>query len=329
MISYARAPFRVSFFGGGTDYPPYYLIHGGSVISTTINKYLHIFIKPTTFMSRAKFIIKYSRVEYAESVDEIEHPAVREVLKYLNITNGLELNIMSDIPAGSGLGSSSVFTVALIGALSNMLNLGFENQEIARLAIHVEQNLMNEKVGSQDQYAAAVGGLNHFKFNSDGNIYNTPFFLPKLVRDEFFSNFYLVYTSMSRKNATVTIEQHEKMKTGELDSCLADIKIVTARAKSRLLQRDIDGFGELLNKTWELKKKFASNITNSVIDDMYAMGVQNGASGGKLLGAGNGGFMLFYVPSINRDKFLQKCKQENLKVLKIAPDYNGLQMKFL
>ena len=329
MIIHSKAPYRVSFFGGGTDYPPYYLKHGGGVISTAINKYIHVFLKPSTVFSRAKYIIKYSEIEMVDGVSAIRHPVVRAVFSHFCVNEGVELNIMSDIPAGSGLGSSSVFTVALIGAVLRLKGLHYNKVEVARIAMMVEQELLHEKVGSQDQYAAAIGGFNHIKFHTTGLIEHTPIYLPQVKLRSFFEKFFLVYTNVTRKNDTVTVEQDQKLKKGELVEYLLEMKKITQRAKELIIEDRFCDFGKLLNSAWSIKKNFATNITRSEIDDLYDFGIKNGALGGKLLGAGNGGFVLFFVPAERRSDFLAALDSNLRCYTAVSPDLSGLTTAIL
>lgn len=329
MIIHAKAPYRVSFFGGGTDYPPYYLQHGGSVISTTINKHINLFLKQSSSFSRNRYIIKYSQIEMVDSINEIYHPVVKAVFSHFDLHEGVELNIMSDAPAGSGLGSSSVFTVALLGAVLCLKGLNYSNLDIARLAIMVEQELLGEKVGSQDQYASAVGGFNHIRFEKSGLIEHTPIYLPHKKSDQFFDNLYLVYTKATRKNETVTLEQDKKLQKGQLDEYMVEMKKLTINAKQLLLDLHFDEFGMLLNSAWDIKKNFATNVTIPEIDELYDFGIGNGALGGKLLGAGNGGFVLFYVPEANRLSFENAILKSGRPFSKLRSDFFGLTTKIL
>lgn len=329
MIIRSIAPYRVSFLGGGTDYPPYYLKHSGSVISTTINKYINIFLKPSTHFSRSKYIIKYSKIEMVNEIHQIEHPVVRAVFSYFELTDGVELNIMSDAPAGSGLGSSSVFTVALIGAVLQLKGQPCSNLEIARLAMMVEQKLLSEKVGSQDQYAAAVGGFNHIRFHTDGAIDHSPIYLPQKNSNAFFSNLFLVYTSKTRSANTVTREQNENLTSGSIDVYLNKMKELTKLGKQFLINGDFYEFGLLLNSAWQIKREFASNVSTLEIDELYQLGIQNGALGGKLLGAGNGGFLLFYVPSEKQDAFTKAIMSNKNPYSKVLPDTLGHRVQIL
>ena len=264
-----------------------------------------------------------------DNIDEIKHPVVKAVFSYFNLNEGVELNIMSDAPAGSGLGSSSVFTVALIGAVLRFKGLHYGNLEIARLAIMVEQELLGEKVGSQDQYAAAIGGFNQILFEKSGLIDHSPVYLPQKQLDCFFSNLYLVYTDATRRTHTVTIEQDKKLQNGQLDDYLIKMKELTSNAKKLLSNFKFDAFGELLNSAWNIKKNFASNITLPQIDNLYNTGIENGALGGKLLGAGNGGFILFYVPAKNKQQFLEAISESGRPHSELCPDLFGLVTKVL
>lgn len=323
----SKAPFRVSFFGGGTDYPLYYMENGGSVVSTAIDKYLCIVLRKSAPYSKHKYILKYSRIESVNNLEEIQHPAIREVLKYFEIDFGVELHVVADLPARSGLGSSSTFTVALIAAVVKLMGQSMTPDDVARLAIKIEQTLIDDKVGSQDQVAAAIGGFNKIEFMRGGSIRHTPIYLPTDVRRKLFGSMRLLYTNIQRSSSSVTTKQLQNTQNGSLDSYLRDLKSLTEAAYNDLLNSNISQFGSRLDQAWELKKHFTDNVTNTVIDDLYQKGLDHGAIGGKLLGAGNGGFLLFYVDDDQEENFDSAFSNEI--VLKIKPSSTGVETKVI
>ena len=291
-----RTPFRISFFGGGTDYPIWYKENGGSVISTSINKYSYITVRwlPPYFAYRHR--IRYYQQEQVNSLDEIKHPSVRECARYLNIRDGLEVVHNADVPAQSGLGSSSTFTVGMLHALHTLQNHMPTKRQLAMEAIHVEQDLIGEAVGSQDQTAAAFGGLNFIRFNGARNIDVDPIIMSKERLQELQENLLLVFTGFSRSAPELAKLQIAvtPYKAAELASmrklCDQGLGILVDHKTS------LDSFGLLLNEQWKIKRSLTEKISNPEIEHIYDLGLKNGALGGKLLGAGGGGFMLFYVP---------------------------------
>jgi len=302
----SRTPFRISFFGGGTDYPIWYEEHGGCVINATINKYCFITARYLPPFFKYKHRIRYYEHEETQTLDEIKHPSVRECAKYLKINKGIEIVHNADLPAQSGLGSSSTFTVGMLNALHTLQNYMPTKRELALDAIHIEQNIIGESVGSQDQTAAAFGGINKITFNGTKNIDVESIIISNERRIELQDNLMLVFTGFARsasKIAKIQIEvTHQKGKelTMMKEICDEGLKRLTDSKQS------LDKFGELLNDQWEIKRNLTDKITNKEIDSIYKAGMDAGALGGKLLGAGGGGFMLFYVP---------KYKQENVKLV--------------
>ncbi len=298
----------MSFFGGGTDYPIWYEKHGGRVISATINKYCFITVRYLPPFFKYKHRIRYYKHEEAQTLDEIEHPSVRECAKYLGIERGIEIVHNADLPAQSGLGSSSTFTVGLLNALYALQNYMPTKRELAVKAIHIEQDLIGESVGSQDQVAASFGGLNRILFDSSKNIDVESIIIPSKRLAELQGNLMLFFTGFARTASKIAKKQIEitNQKENELNNmleiCDEGFKQLTDPNQS------LDGFGLLLNEQWKVKRSLTNIITNKEINEIYDAGISAGALGGKLLGAGGGGFMLFYVP---------KEKQESVrKVLK-------------
>jgi len=292
-----RTPYRVSFFGGGTDYPTWYLKEGGAVLSTTIDKYCYISARylPPFFNIRHRIV--WSHIETVNAINEILHPAVREGLKMLGFddTTGLEIHHQGDLPARTGIGSSSTFSVGLIRALTALRGQMIGKHELALKALELEQNILKESVGSQDQVAAAYGGLNLIQFHQNGSIQVEPVTTAPGRLDELEKNLLLLYTGSTRMGGEIAASVIAKMrdKSAELRQMrqLVDdaVNILTGTGS-------LNAFGELLHQTWVLKRGLADNVTNSEVDELYKVARTNGALGGKLLGAGSRGFMLFYVP---------------------------------
>jgi len=290
-----RTPFRISFFGGGTDYPGWYREHGGAVISTTIDKYCYIMVRPLPPFFEHRFAVRYSRIETCNTVDEIEHPSVRATYRYLNIARGLELNHDGDLPARSGLGSSSTFTVGLLNALHALQGRMPTKKQLARDALHVEQELIGETVGSQDQVAAAYGGFNHITFMQSGDFSVRPVtILPERVA-ELNGRLMLFYTGIRRVASEVAASFvpriDEKNRQLRLMQTLVDEGIEVLSSG-----QEIDRFGKLLHEAWTAKRSLSAAISSSTIDQIYDAARGAGAIGGKLIGAGGGGFLLLFVP---------------------------------
>ncbi|MCI8490140.1 MAG: kinase [Lachnospiraceae bacterium] len=300
-----RTPLRISFFGGGTDLPDYYTKFGGEVLSTTIDKYLYITCRHMPpFWEYSNRFVYGSKTELVSRIDEIEHPSIRETLRYMNINDGIDLHYNTDIPARSGIGSSSSFTVGLLNALYGLNGKIISKEELAAQAIHIEQNLIKEAVGSQDQTAAAFGGFNYILFKKNGDIQVMPMTLPSEKIQLLNAHLILVFTGFQRFAQNI---EKEKMRTLESHyDNLGKMKGYVKQAVDILnTNTDICAFGELLNETWNEKKALSEKVSDSRIDDMYRHGLQHGAIGGKLLGAGGGGFMLFFVEPCNQKRFLE------------------------
>ncbi len=304
----SQTPFRISFFGGGTDYPAYYQERAGVVLSTTIDKYCYITCRYLPKFFEHKSRIAYSKTELVNSVDQIKHPSVRECLRFMQITEGVEIHHDADLPARSGLGSSSSFTVGLLHTLYALRGQMPSKMTLAHNAIHVEQDLIGENVGSQDQCSAAFGGFNRISFNGNHDINVQPIIIPndklKMLRDRLV----LFYTGITRLASQVadeqikkTPERHKELKMiGEMVDYSIDI------LKSPVGR--MDDFGRLLHEGWMLKRSLTSKISNERIDQLYELARKTGALGGKLLGAGSGGFMLFYVRPENKNKLIEALK---------------------
>ena len=302
----SKTPFRVSFFGGGTDYPDYFNEFGGSVISTSINHYMYITVKPILGVSDYNYRLAYSKLEICDTVEEIQHPVVKAAIKKLNIPYGLEINIISDLPAKTGIGSSSSFTVGLLNALHTMMGAQKSKQELALEAIEIEQVILAERVGVQDQLAAAHGGFNHMLFTADGlrvNAIEAPSRRVLALQ----SNLLMFYTGISRFASDILEEQVKNTQEKKVNLELKHINDMVAQGIAIVKDdtKNLDDFGHLLHEAWMTKKKLSSAISNNHLDDIYTKAMEAGALGGKLLGAGGGGFFIFYVPLEQHPKVRQ------------------------
>lgn len=290
----SRTPFRMSFFGGGTDYPVWFREHGGAVLATTIDKYCYITCRhlPPFFEHRTR--IAYSRIELVKNNEEIEHPAVRGVLKYLNINDGLEIHHDGDLPARTGLGSSSSFTVGLLHGLYALQHIMPSKAQLAQAAIHVEQDVLGEAVGCQDQVLAAYGSLCKVKFFQNGDIGHTQIVLRPERLAAFQSHLQLYFTGFSRIASEVAREQIDRTSQRKIE-LLAMLQMVDEGIAILTGDGDLGEFGTLLHEAWMLKRRLTSRITTPAIDEIYTAARAAGALGGKLLGAGGGGFMLLFA----------------------------------
>ncbi len=303
-----RTPFRISLFGGGTDYPAWYKDHEGMVLSTTINKYCHIHCRYLPPYFNYKFLLRYYLREETNTIDEIKHPSVRECLRYLNINRGVEMVHTGDIPAQAGMGSSSAFTVGLLTALYALTGRMATKRQIVRDALHIEQDVLGENVGSQDQVAAAFGGFNKIEFGGDREFYVSPLTLGREKIDLLHSHLMLYFTGLSRNSSQIAAEQIKKIEQKKTE--LRVLTQMVCEAVSILYGKpeNIMEFGKLLHESWMIKKGLTNLITTDTIDYLYSASLDAGALGGKLLGAGGGGFLLLFVPPEK-----QQCVRERLK----------------
>lgn len=317
----SQTPFRISFFGGGTDYPAWYREHGGAVLSTTIDKYCYLNCREFPPFFDKKNRVVWSKIEFVNAVDEIEHPSVKEVLKYLNIHEGVEIHHSADLPARAGMGSSSSFTVGLLHALKVLRGEEVQDKhQLALEALHVEQNLIKENVGSQDQTAAAFGGLNKITFGGQEEISVEPLDILPERKTGLQNNLMLFFTGFSRTASDIAKEQIKN--TPKKEAELRRMHEMVDEAVGTLTDstRDIDIFGEMLHETWQLKRGLTSKISTSEIDEIYKRALRAGAIGGKLLGAGGGGFILFYV----RPEHQEKIKNELSELLYVPFKFEEL-----
>jgi D-glycero-alpha-D-manno-heptose-7-phosphate kinase len=291
----SRTPFRVSFFGGGTDYPRWYREHGGAVVATTIDKYCYISVRKLPPFFEHRFRVVYSLVENVREVGEIKHPAVRAVLGWKGIDTGLEIHHDGDLPARSGLGSSSAFTVGLINAVYALEGRRISRDDLASDAIHVEQEVIGEPVGSQDQISAAMGGFNHVLFRQDGSYQVTPVILPAERLRGFQDHLMLFFTGISRTASELAAVMIENLPTRQ--DAMRRMQAMVDEGLDILASpsTDLAEFGRLLDESWSLKRTLADRVSNATVDALYEAARRAGALGGKLLGAGGGGFLLLFV----------------------------------
>ncbi len=321
----SRTPFRISFFGGGTDYPDWYLKHGGAVLATTIDKYCYINCRYLPPFFEHRYCIVYSRVEHCQAIEEIAHPAVREALRYLNVQRGVEIHHDADIPARSGIGSSSTFTVGVLNALYALKGQMVTKHRLATDGVHLEQNILKETVGSQDQVLAAYGGLNHVVFHQNGEITVTPVTVSADRIKELASHLMLFYTGIKRTASSIAgtfvndLDDRRRQLRVMKDLVDESISIVSC-------DRDIVEFGELLHETWLIKRSLSASISNPDVDALYDAARAAGAIGGKLVGAGGGGFFLLFVPPSKQEKV--RGALSPLIEVPFKFDYSGSQIIF-
>lgn len=319
----SKTPFRISFFGGGTDYPAWYQENSGAVLSTTIDKYCYISIRHLPPFFEHKHRIVYSLIENVKSSGEIMHPVVRALLKEFKIKKGVEIHHDGDLPARAGLGSSSAFTVGLINSLHALKGSLISKETLAKQAIYTERDILKENVGSQDQIAVAYGGLNKIIFHNDHNFRVEPVTLHKEKTALLESHLMLIYTGLSRFASKIAAEQIRN--TFKRKKELNTIREMVDRAMEILnSSEDILEFGRMLNEAWNFKKTLSRKISNATIDSLYNIALSNGAVGGKLLGAGGGGFILLFVPPGRKNKLRQALK--GLLEVKFSFENNGSQI---
>jgi D-glycero-alpha-D-manno-heptose-7-phosphate kinase len=303
-----QTPLRISFLGGGTDYTAYYRQspQGGATLATSINKYTIITVQRVHQFADYCARVNYSKIESVQSIDEIQHPSARECLRFMGVTEGVEIHYVGDLPARTGLGSSSSATVGLLLALHAFKGEMVSREQVAAEATYVEQELIKERVGSQDQYACALGGLQHLQFQPDGRIHADPVVIGAARQQALQERLLLLYTGMQRTAHEVLDEQIQRTQTGDNSRDLSELlQMVTQGLHILSNGHDLSEFGALLHEGWQLKRRLSSKITTPWIDGAYDRARQAGAIGGKLLGAGGGGFLLLYVEPYNRERVLR------------------------
>jgi D-glycero-alpha-D-manno-heptose-7-phosphate kinase len=311
-------PVRVSFLGGGTDYPEYFEKNGGATLGASIDKYIYVTVSPLTEFFNHSIRVSYSKTELCSQVDEIKHPSVREGLRFMGIEKGVEINIVSDLPARTGLGSSSSFTVGLLHALHVFKGQMASQEQLAEEAVHIEREMIKERVGLQDQYTCSRGGLLNLKYNGSKRVVIRPVVLDKSRLVALKDRLMLFYTGLQRYAHNILEEQLKRTAGGDLDKHLKNLSRLVDQGIEILTNgRDLSDFGDLLHQAWESKKQLSSTITNPIVDEGYTKARQAGAIGGKLLGAGSGGFLLLYVEPYNHQavrKALMDMREVDFKL---------------
>ncbi len=298
-----KTPFRISFCGGGSDLESFYSQHGGCVLSTTINKYMYISIHP--YFDSNYTLLKYSKNELVDDISKIEHKIFNTVLCDMGIS-GVEISSTADVPSGTGLGSSSTFTVGLLNTLYSYKGKYVSKSRLAHEACEVEINKLGAPIGKQDQYAAAFGGLNFIKFNKDGSVSVSPVVMKNETYRDLQKKLVMFYTGTTRSADTILSEQKKNISQQDKSDNLTKMCNLTYEIKETLESGNLSSFGRILHESWLLKKTLASGITSSDIDKYYEIAMESGASGGKLLGAGGGGFLLFYCDEKYQDNLRNK-----------------------
>jgi len=322
-----KTPMRISFLGGGTDYPDYYRRHGGKVFCTSIDKYTYVAAKayPPYFEHNIK--VSYSKLEMVSSLEDLHHPIVRECFRFLDIDRDIEIQYTADLPARTGMGSSSSFTVCLLHSLYTHKGEVVSKRRLAEEAVYIEQEILQERVGSQDQFGAAIGGLQRIQFGTDGHIDCEPIPLTSDKLEIFGHNLILFYTGLTRTAHEVLREQIDKTKSGDLDSQLARLGALVDPAVEAVIRGDFNTFGEVLDCGWNIKQGLSSQITNDRISDWYGKAKKAGAIGGKLLGAGGGGCLLFYAPAETHDAI--RAQLTELREIPFRFDREGSSVIFV
>ena len=303
----SRTPFRISFFGGGTDYPIWYRENQGAVLSTTIDKYCYITVRYLPPFFPHKYRIIYSKIETVKNIEEILHPAVRETLKFLDVDKGIEIHHDGDLPAKTGMGSSSAFTVGLLNSIYALRGIMVPKDQLAKEAIHIERDILQENVGSQDQIATSYGGFNKINFNGNDKFRIEPIIITKDRISQLENHLMLYFTGFSRIASKVAQAQIKNTPQKKRELTLM-YQMVDEAISILTENKNILEFGKLLNKTWKLKRSISNKISNPIVDNIYETALRAGAIGGKLLGAGGGGFMIFFVPPKKQPKVREALK---------------------
>ena len=303
----SKTPYRISFFGGGSDYPSWYNKYGGEVISTSIDKYIYISLRSIHKFFEYNYRICYSKIEQVNNISDIDHNVVRKLLNFYKINKKIEIHYEGDLPSKSGMASSSAFTVGFLNCLKKFMNEKNNKKILADECIYFEQKILKECVGSQDQIACSYGGFNHIKFKKNFFLVNK-FKNKKTYLNKLNDRMVLLYTGYRRQAEDIAKQFVLKLtqeKKKEIYTLIDHVKL----AKNIISQSKLDDFGDLLNETWNIKKNIDKSISNSIFDTIYDKAIQSGSLGGKMLGAGGGGFFLFYVPKEKKNKFINRMSQ--------------------
>ena len=324
MMTISRTPMRVSFFGGGTDYPEYYQKHGGSVLGMAIDKYIYIASLKMSGIQPYQYRLAYSQLEHVDEVEGIQHKAVRAAFSHYKIKQPIDLSIMADMPASSGLGSSSAFAVGLLNLLARQRSEKVTKLDLALRAIHLERGILKENVGVQDQLHASFGGINRFDFDHKG-FRITPMMMSGACLEALTQSLLLVHTGVSRHASKVVESQLVRTRSGEIDNQLEKMRLIVDEAANILTGSDpkrmLEEIGSMLNESWILKRTLSPHITTEEIDSLYEKAIGLGALGGKLCGAGSGGFLLMLVPKERHAAFIDAIQPA--RVINIGLDTEG------
>ena len=317
-----RTPFRISFVGGGSDMETFYSRHQGAVLSTSINKYMYISTHRFFFPDQIR--VKYSQTETVDKLEDLKHPLLREAMLKTGVQGGIEISSIADIPAGTGMGSSSSFTVGTLHNLYAVKRQYITHETLAREACEIEIEKLGEPIGKQDQYAAAFGGLNVIYFNTDGSVQIEPLNIKNDVYLQLQRNLVMFYTGNQRKASDILKEQKQNVSQTEKFNTLKSMVLLVSDLRNSLYTERLDDFGRILHENWILKQRLASQISNIEIEKIYQAGISCGATGGKLLGAGGGGFMLFYCEEKKQQKLMDHMKP--LRKLDFSFDREGSKL---
>lgn len=322
-----RTPFRITLGGGGTDLPSYYSEYGGFIFAVTIDKYMYINVNTPIVDDLIR--LKYSRYEEVSDVDKVQHGLAREALKLMGIRNSIEIQSMADIPAGTGLGSSGCYLVGLLNALHCYRIQPVLQQDLAEEACYIEISILKEPVGKQDQYTAAFGGFITMDIDKNGIVKVKRPSLSEDIMDDLESSLLIYYTHTSRSTGEILKEQskaaEDKKAEGHLTvvDSLHIIRDIGKKSLDAVCKGNLDEFGKLMHEHWKTKKRLSKKVTNTSIDDLYELGMKNGALGGKILGAGGGGFMMFYCPKEYQTKLTQAMTSAGLRRMRFKFDFDG------
>jgi D-glycero-alpha-D-manno-heptose-7-phosphate kinase len=318
----SKTPFRMSFVGGGSDLPSFFRHKEGAVLSTSIDKYMYVTVNQKF---DGDIRLSYSITEDVTHSKQVKHPVVRNVLDMMDISGGIEIASMADIPSkGSGLGSSSSYTVALLHALHAYKNKHISQSDLAKLASYVEIDMCGDPIGKQDQYAAAFGGLNLIRFHEDDSVSVDPIICKPETIKKLENSILMFYTGRTRSASEILVAQNKNMQNSEKRNLMEEMVKLSYDMKSLLELDEVDAIGELLDKNWRIKCQMASGVSDAQIDGWYQKGINAGASGGKLLGAGNGGFMMFFAPPSKHNDIIKALS--GLREVPFSFDLNGSQI---
>lgn len=323
-----RAPLRITLGGGGTDLPGWYTQHGGFMISAAINKYIYLSGSPRSFDK--KIWLSYSKVEICNSLDEVSHEIASKALAKYNIKNGIEIHSISEVSGGSGLGSSGTFTVGLYHLLNTMFKKDMTRHELAEEAAYTEMIELGKHCGKQDQFIASYGGIQALHFNTKGEVVVKSLDLDQTTLITLKNNLHIYHTGVSRDANIVLKDQNTKLKNIQKSPSEGMMRIqeIGYEAQKNLLSGDLESFGKSLNEHWEVKKSISNKMSSPVIDDLYNLAIKSGALGGKVMGAGGGGYFMFYVPPEKHLSFRRKMQDNGLSEMNWDFDFNGVNTIF-